>query len=56
MELLNRKDVPVQETWDLSLLYSDEKLMWDALEQLKTDVRKFVETYAGHLNKAETIV
>ena len=56
MELCSRKDVPVEQTWDLSLIYADEKLMWDELEKTKSDVKQFAETYAGHLTKAETIV
>ena len=56
MELLNRKDVPVEETWDLSLLFPEEKMMWEALDKIKEEVKEFVETYAGKLNQAETIV
>ena len=56
MELPARKDVPVEQTWDLSLIFSEEKEMWEALEQTKAAVKAFVETYAGNLNKAETIV
>ncbi len=56
MELVNRKDVPVQETWDLSLIFPEETQMWEALKKTKEDVKRFVEKYAGHLNKAETIV
>ena len=56
MQLLTRKEVPVEETWDLSLIFPEEKDMWAALEKAKEDVKKFVETYAGKLNKAETIV
>ena len=56
MELCARKDVPVNETWDLSLIFKEEKQMWEALEQAKADVKAFVETYAGKLTTAETIV
>jgi oligoendopeptidase F len=56
MELLARKDVPVEQTWDLSLIFPNESSMWEALEQLKTAVKGFVEAYAGNLNEAETIV
>ena len=56
MELLARKDVPVEQTWDLSLIYPDEAAMWAELEQLKTAVKGFAETYAGNLNRAEAIV
>ena len=56
MQLCARKDVPVNETWDLSLIYPEEKLMWDELEKTKNSVRQFCETYSGKLNTAETIV
>ena len=56
MELRARKDVPVAETWDLSLIFKEEKLMWEALEGLKAETAAFVERYAGKLNTAEQIV
>ena len=56
MELCTRKDVPVEQTWDLSLIFPEEKLMWEALDQTKADVKKFAETYAGRLNTADMIV
>ncbi len=56
MKLCARKDVPVEQTWDLSLIFPEEKLMWEALEKLKAESRSFVERYAGRLNSAETIV
>ena len=33
MELCSRKDVPVEQTWDLSLIFPEEKMMWEALEK-----------------------
>ena len=56
MELVARKDVPVELTWDLSLIFPDEQAMWESLEQTKARVKRFVETYAGKLNTAENIV
>ncbi len=56
MELCARKDVPVNETWDLSLIYPDEKTMWEALEETKRMVKTLAETYAGKLDTAERIV
>ncbi len=56
MHLCARKDVPVEQTWDLSLVFAEEKLMWEYLEKTKAEVRKFAETYSGHLNTAESIV
>lgn len=56
MALCARKDVPVEQTWDLSLIFPEEKQMWEALERFKADVKAFVDRYAGKLNSAEMIV
>ncbi|MBO4410686.1 MAG: oligoendopeptidase F [Lachnospiraceae bacterium] len=56
MELCARKDVPVEQTWDLSLLFSTEEEMWKALDEVKAEVQVFAKTYAGKLTNAETIV
>ena len=56
MELCSRKDVPVEQTWDLSLIFAEEKLMWEELERTKAKVKAFAETYAGHLDTSEQIV
>ena len=56
MELRARKDVPAEQTWDLSLIYAEERLMWEDLEKVKAEVKQFADTYAGRLTAAETIV
>ena len=56
MELCARKDVPVEQTWDLSLIFAEEKQMWEALSNVKTEVKKLVETYSGQLNTADRII
>ena len=56
MELCKRKDVPVELTWDLSLIFPEEAKMWEALEALKARVRAFAERYAGKLDSAAKIV
>ena len=56
MELLKRKDVPVEETWDLTLIYPNDDAMWAALDKTKAAVKKLVETFQGRLNTAENIV
>ena len=56
MELCARKDVPVEETWDLSLIFENEQQMWKTLEETKAAVKNVVDTYAGKLNTAENIV
>ena len=56
MALVNRKDVPVEETWDLSIIFPDEEAMWQKLEETKKDVKAFVEKYSGKLDNAANIV
>ena len=56
MELCARKDVPAEQTWDLSLIYPDEQLMWKELDETKAAVRKLAEAYSGYLTQAEKIV
>ena len=56
MELLKRKDVPFEETWDLTLIYPNDEAMWAALDKTKAAVKKLVETFQGRLNTAENIV
>lgn len=56
MELCKRKDVPVELTWDLSLIFPEEAKMWEALEALKARIKAFAETYAGKLDSAAKIV
>lgn len=56
MELLARKDVPIEETWDLSLIFSEEALMWEELERTKAAVKSLSETYKGNLTDAGNIV
>lgn len=56
MKLCTRKEVPVSETWDLSLIYSDEKSMWDELNRTRDAVVQFCADYAGRLTTAQRIV
>ena len=56
MELCKRKGVPVELTWDLSLIFPEEAKMWEALEALKARVKAFAERYAGKLDSAAKIV
>ena len=55
MELNMRKDVPVELTWDLSLIYpTEEAMLADAkkLEALSADMEK---AYKGRLTDPDTI-
>ena len=55
-ELLLRKDVPVELTWDLSLIYATEEDMYADLAKLEKLRDEMVSSYKGKLNSAETIV
>lgn len=54
-ELVSRSEVPVNETWDLSLIYKTEDLMLKDLEALKELAAKTTEQYKGHLTTASNI-
>ena len=55
MELCARKDVPAEQTWDLSLLFPTEEEIWKALDEVKAEVLAFAETYAGKLTNAHEL-
>lgn len=54
-ELAARKDVPVEETWDLSLIYETEELMYQDADKMKKLVEETISNYKGNLNTAEKI-
>ncbi|MDO4459063.1 MAG: oligoendopeptidase F [Clostridia bacterium] len=56
MELARRQDVPVNETWDLSLLYKTEEDMYADVEKAEKLTEKIVADYKGNLNNSENIV
>lgn len=56
MELCCRKDVPVEQTWDLSLIYADDEAMWAELEETRKRVAAFAAEYAGSLTTAERMI
>ena len=55
-ELLSRKDVPVEETWDLSLIYPTEDAFKKDLEEVQTTCDEIVRDYQGRLDAPERIV
>lgn len=55
-KLLSRAEVPKELTWDLTLIYKSEELMWSDLEECKRIVAHMEETYKGHLDTPENIV
>ena len=55
MELKGRKDVPVEETWDLSLIYKTEEEYEVALQAFQTQGDALALKYQGKLNTAAEI-
>ena len=54
-KLKMRNEVPVEETWDLSLIYPNADAMYADLEKARELTRQLKETYEGKLNTAEAI-
>lgn len=54
-ELVMRKEVPVELTWDLSRLYASEEDMYKDVEKVRTLGEEIAKTYKGKLNTPETI-
>ncbi len=54
-KLARRSEVPVEETWDLSLLYRSSEEMQEDLGRLQALADKMAEKYPGKLTDAETI-
>ena len=55
MDLPMRKDVPVEQTWDLTRLYATEEDMWADHEVAKGMCAQLVEEYKGKLDTPERI-
>ncbi|NLW52002.1 MAG: oligoendopeptidase F [Tissierellia bacterium] len=53
--MIDRKDVNINETWDLSLLYKTEDLFNEELENFPKSVNEFVEKYDGKIETADDI-
>lgn len=51
--LLKRQAVPVEETWDTSLIYSSLEDYKEALENFDRVTHSFEETYRGHLHRLD---
>jgi oligoendopeptidase F len=55
-ELMARKEVPQELTWDLSLIYPNEEAMYADAEEVKALCSHIVETYQGKLNTPKAIL
>lgn len=56
MELTLRKDVPLEETWDLSLIYPTEEAYQADIEKVKALADEICEKYQGKLTTAQAIL
>lgn len=55
MEPIMRKDVPMEQTWDLTALYKSEEDMYADAERMEAAAREIEERYQGKLNTPERI-
>ena len=55
MELMKRKDVPVELTWDLTALYDDEAKLTAGMEKARTLTDEIEAAYKGKLTTVEAI-
>lgn len=55
MALNMRKDVPIEETWDLSLIYKTEEEMYADLQKAQELTNHVETTYKGNLSTPENI-
>lgn len=55
-KLAMRSEVPVQETWDLSLIYKTQEDMYADVEKVKSISKELTEDYKGKLDTPEAIV
>lgn len=54
--MINRNEVPIEQTWDLSLLFQTEEEYEQTCQQFKDSVAQFKHTYEGHLSSVEVVV
>ena len=54
-DLKSRKDIPVELTWDLSLIYASEDEMRQDAEKVKHICERMVKEYKGKLDTAVRI-
>ncbi|MCD7806013.1 MAG: oligoendopeptidase F, partial [Lachnospiraceae bacterium] len=54
-KLLSRGEVPVEETWDLSLIYKNEKEFRADVEEVKKLREEIIRVYKGRLNTPQAV-
>lgn len=50
-----RKELPIEETWDLSLLFADQSLYEEEVASLRSAILQFRDAYQGQLNTVTNI-
>ncbi|MCE4956987.1 oligoendopeptidase F [Macrococcus caseolyticus] len=56
MRLLNRNEVPIEETWDLTPLFKTDAAFYKQLENTLAKVEVFNQFYKGKLNHMEIVI
>ncbi|SOC37538.1 oligoendopeptidase F [Ureibacillus acetophenoni] len=54
--MINRSEVKIEETWDLSHLFQTDEEFEKALEESKIETTKLVETFKGKITDVDSIV
>lgn len=54
--LLKRSEVPVELTWDLTDIYKDNAELFERMDWITAESKRFAEAWQGKLNTAERIV
>ena len=53
--MIERSQVDVSQTWDLTLLFETEEVFNEALEDLKAKVEVFQKEYEGNITTASQV-
>ncbi|KGR79488.1 oligoendopeptidase F [Ureibacillus manganicus] len=54
--MINRSEVKIEETWDLTHLFQSDEAFEKALEEAKADTTKLVETFKGKISNVDSVV
>lgn len=53
--MINRETAPIEQTWDLTTLFQDEKSYEEALDKLVVDTENFTKKYRGQIQTATDV-
>lgn len=53
--MINRETAPIEQTWDLTTLFQDEKSYEEALDKLVVDTENFTRKYRGQIQTATDV-